>query len=49
MAKKARTATRASSTVSKAAPRAARGAMYVYFFGNGKADGDRSMRDALGG
>ena len=49
MAKKARTAPRASSTVSKAAPRAARGAKYVYFFGNGKADGDRSMRAALGG
>jgi pyruvate,orthophosphate dikinase len=24
-------------------------AKYVYFFGNGKADGDRSMRDTLGG
>src|SRR6476620_7275109 len=22
---------------------------FVYFFGNGKADGDRSMRDTLGG
>ena len=49
MAKKARTATRVSSTVSKAAPRAARGAKYVYFFGGGKADGDRSMRATLGG
>jgi pyruvate,orthophosphate dikinase len=49
MAKKARTATRASSTVSKAAPRAARRAKHVYFFGNGKADGDRSMRAMLGG
>ena len=49
MAKKARTATRVSSTVSKAAPRAARGAKYVYFFGSGKADGGRSMRATLGG
>ena len=49
MAKKARTATRASSKVSKSAPRAARSAKYVYFFGNGKADGDRSMRAMLGG
>src|SRR5688500_16750612 len=24
-------------------------AKYVYFFGNGKADGNRSMRDTLGG
>ena len=24
-------------------------AKYVYFFGNGKADGDRSMKDLLGG
>ena len=22
---------------------------YVYFFGNGKADGDRTMKDTLGG
>ncbi|MBI4263160.1 MAG: pyruvate, phosphate dikinase [Acidobacteria bacterium] len=29
--------------------KAARGAKHVYFFGNGKADGDRSMRDVLGG
>jgi pyruvate,orthophosphate dikinase len=35
-------------TVKKVA-RAARGAKYVYFFGKGKADGDRSMRDLLGG
>ena len=26
-----------------------KGTKYVYFFGNGKADGDRSMRDTLGG
>jgi pyruvate,orthophosphate dikinase len=32
----------------KSAGRTAK-ARYVYFFGNGKADGDRSMRDVLGG
>src|SRR5690606_13938268 len=26
-----------------------RGGKHVYFFGNGKADGDRTMRDLLGG
>jgi pyruvate,orthophosphate dikinase len=29
--------------------RPARGAKYVYFFGGGKAEGDRTMRDVLGG
>jgi pyruvate,orthophosphate dikinase len=29
--------------------KAAKATKYVYFFGNGKADGDRSMRDTLGG
>src|SRR5262245_44781918 len=33
----------------KSAPRAAKNAKYVYFFGNGKADGDRTMKDTLGG
>jgi len=34
----------------KAAPaRAAKATRYVYFFGNGKADGDRTMKDLLGG
>jgi len=35
----------------KAARGAARrgGSRYVYFFGNGKADGDRTMKDTLGG
>jgi pyruvate,orthophosphate dikinase len=28
---------------------AGRGRKYVYFFGNGKADGDRTMKDLLGG
>ncbi|HSL21420.1 MAG TPA: pyruvate, phosphate dikinase [Vicinamibacterales bacterium] len=31
------------------APRAARSGKYVYFFGNGKADGNRNMKDLLGG
>jgi len=30
-------------------PRRASRKKYVYFFGNGKADGDRSMKDLLGG
>jgi pyruvate, orthophosphate dikinase len=36
----------------KAAPKTvakARARKYVYFFGNGKADGDRTMKDVLGG
>ena len=33
----------------KASTPAARGSKYVYFFGDGKADGNRSMRDTLGG
>src|SRR3954468_23068963 len=38
--------------VKKAAARKApakRATKYVYFFGNGKADGDRTMKDTLGG
>ncbi|MGE3704838.1 MAG: pyruvate, phosphate dikinase [Vicinamibacterales bacterium] len=30
-------------------PAGARGKQYVYFFGNGKADGNRTMKDTLGG
>jgi pyruvate, orthophosphate dikinase len=41
-----RTATKAASK--KGAGRKASG-RYVYFFGGGKADGDRTMRDLLGG
>ncbi len=33
----------------RAVRRTARGAKRVYFFGNGKADGERRMRDTLGG
>jgi len=36
-------------SVRRATKRTARAKKYVYFFGGGKADGDRSMRDALGG
>jgi pyruvate,orthophosphate dikinase len=32
-----------------AAPRRGKAKKYVYFFGNGKADGDRTMKDTLGG
>src|SRR5262245_25033795 len=31
------------------APRAAKARRHVYFFGNGKADGNRTMKDTLGG
>jgi pyruvate,orthophosphate dikinase len=54
MAKKTvRTQTQARKTTKKAArptqaPRS-RGTQYVFFFGAGKADGDRTMRDVLGG
>ncbi len=37
------------SPVKGSAAKASKLAKYVYFFGNGKADGDRSMRDLLGG
>jgi pyruvate, orthophosphate dikinase len=38
-----------SSTRRGGARTSARSATYVYFFGNGEADGDRRMRDLLGG
>jgi len=37
---------RVAASVKKPAPRAKK---HVFFFGNGKADGDRTMRDTLGG
>ena len=56
MAKRAiRTSARARAKAKKTGRRAAkrggrtRSAKYVYFFGDGKADGDRRMRDLLGG
>ncbi len=39
----------AVKSVKKAAPAKARSTKYVYFFGGGKADGDRTMKDLLGG
>src|SRR5258706_9276090 len=30
-------------------PQSSRGRKHVYFFGNGKADGNRNMKDLLGG
>ncbi|MDQ3170070.1 MAG: hypothetical protein M3Q55_08045, partial [Acidobacteriota bacterium] len=47
MAKKSvKKSVKKSTSVGKARPKAAK---YVYFFGGGKSDGDRSMRDLLGG
>ena len=41
---------KASSAKGAATARSAKGPKrFVYFFGNGKADGDRSMKDTLGG
>src|SRR5262245_43973962 len=39
----------ASKAVAPARKPASRAKKHVYFFGNGKADGDRTMRDTLGG
>ena len=44
----ARSAPRIPRPASRIAHRASR-KKYVYFFGNGKADGDRTMKDLLGG
>jgi pyruvate,orthophosphate dikinase len=48
---KSRTSTRSTKTAAAtpAAGKWAASKKYVYFFGGGKADGDRSMRDTLGG
>ena len=43
------TKARTGSTGRRVVKRTARGAKYVYFFGDGKADGNRRMRDTLGG
>ena len=40
---------RRPARAARTATRPARGRKYVYFFGDGKADGDRSMGDTLGG
>jgi pyruvate,orthophosphate dikinase len=47
MAKAARKAPRAKAGAARTRARTAR--KYVYFFGGGKADGDRTMKDLLGG
>jgi pyruvate, orthophosphate dikinase len=39
----------AKKTAKAPAAKGSKAAKYVYFFGSGKADGDRSMRDTLGG
>ena len=39
----------AKPAAAEKAPRKAKPNKYVYFFGGGKADGDRTMRDLLGG
>ena len=49
-AKTAKKATRTAKRAQRPAPKAgSRSAKYVYFFGGGKADGDRTMKDLLGG
>ena len=45
----ARARAKTARKVGRALRRSARGTKYVYFFGTGKADGDRRMRDTLGG
>src|SRR4051812_33171601 len=42
-------APKSAPTKKSAAARTARARQHVYFFGNGKADGDRTMKDLLGG
>ena len=51
MAKKATRQRKAKKAAQQQKRKPARSSrtQYVYFFGNGKADGDRSMRDLLGG
>ena len=46
---KTRKTTAKSKPSTKRKPAATKATKYVYFFGNGKADGNRSMKDILGG
>ena len=46
---KTKTKAKAKASARRVVKRTARATKYVYFFGNGKADGERSMRDTLGG
>jgi pyruvate, orthophosphate dikinase len=48
-AKSRKAATGARDARNERQTKAAKAKKYVYFFGNGKADGDRSMKDTLGG
>jgi pyruvate,orthophosphate dikinase len=48
-AKAAAVAVTAAAAVRAVKKATGKGRKYVYFFGNGKADGDRSMKDLLGG
>jgi pyruvate,orthophosphate dikinase len=48
MAKKA-AKKKAPASAPKTTAKAARAGKHVYFFGNGKADGNRNMKDLLGG
>jgi pyruvate, orthophosphate dikinase len=48
-AKKTQSAKPTRRAANRAPRTASRGQKYVYFFGNGKADGDRTMKDVLGG
>src|SRR5436190_7263219 len=49
MAKPARAKRPNSKSSPKPKAQSPKPAKFVYFFGNGKADGDRTMRDTLGG
>ena len=44
-----KTAVKAAPAKKSAPVKKAKAAKYVYFFGGGKADGDRTMKDLLGG
>src|SRR5438105_14242463 len=48
-ARAVKTAVRKAVTTARKAVRRATGRKHVYFFGDGKADGDRTMKDLLGG
>jgi pyruvate,orthophosphate dikinase len=49
MAKSAKKTAKALSTMKGRLGRKGSAKQFVYFFGNGKADGDRTMKDTLGG
>ena len=49
LARKTRNTKSTKGTKGTKSTKGAKRTKYVYFFGNGKADGDRSMKDTLGG